>query len=228
MPALKKGHKEALEWLGSPKPKALVAAYENVGGRCCVFPRITDKGLYLMSLSEHVPSFVGVQTSNQDKGHIIHPRGTVPAGWKVMARWCAHEDWLQKVKKKVPAEQATARWIRGRLEAKLALPMLGEGWLLFQHRWQFGGTKKAPIQAELVAIHGGTGQLGMVTADDASAAALPEHWAKTSKELAPFFTTAMRNIAPLYGVSIADALEVQASDPALFAVAMTDAGLTFG
>lgn len=226
MPALKKGHLEALDWLATPKARAFKAAYENVGGAGCVFPRLTDKGVSLMSLSEHVPSIVGVQTSKDDKGHVIHPRSPVPAGWKIAARWCAHEDWLQKVKKTVAIDQALVRWLRGRLDDQLRLPLLGDGWLLVQHRWSFGGTKKAPVNAEVVAAHRGSGQLGLISVDPVTAPELPALWIKSSKELAPYFGKALQLIGPLFGAQIEASFEVQPDDPAVFAGTLSSDGLT--
>ena len=118
------------------------------------------------------------------------------------------------------------RWLRARLLDKLQLPELGEGWLLLQHRWSLGGTKKAPKLAEIVAVDTRTGQVGFVALDAAMHEALALEWTKSCGELAPFFTSALQGMAALYDAGVDPALAVTPEPDAAFTARLSSDGLT--
>lgn len=114
--------------------------------------------------------------------------------------------------------------LRRALANRLALPELGEGWVFLHQEWRFVADGHGR-NADVLAVHLATGQLGIVEFKS-SQGALPqarlqveeyaELWERDAADLAPFFTDMLRAMGLAYGNELAARATVQAGIAALF------------
>lgn len=231
--AVKDGHWRTVQWMATQSFHDLVAVHEAVcGEHADIYFRPTEKGLVRIALHPHAPGYVGFRTHGKDKSHLLTPGSAVPTAPEIEDRLRAFEEWLPTVRRRSKEEQGVIPWIRSALANQLRLPDLGQGWVFLHQEWRFidelGGSRKSDI----LAVHGPTGQLGIVefksdkSALDEARSQVSDYarfWDRDAAQLAPFFTALLHAMCAAYGNN--SAAVTMSTDPAALFVGVASASL---
>lgn len=162
-PAIRTGHIENLEWMGTDEFGAIKQIYDEVFGEGQCYFRPTNECIIIVSLDPDCSCFVGLRSSRENEEHKLHIGSFLQSKKYYSDLKEKFNRFKKSVNRKSDEEILVIRTIRHALTNRLLLDESLPDLCFIHHEWRFPDGKKS----DLLAVNTQTGRLTIIEFKDA-------------------------------------------------------------